>query len=116
MRLAVLFAGRRSRRPASQQTASARLAVEVPEGRCLLSASGSISGTVLEDLIGNGISMDDQPAKGWTVNLFRDNGDGTFDAERDTLVGRDKSSGNGHYEFRRLPAGVYFVREELPPG
>src|SRR5262249_17959006 len=56
-----------------------RLILEELEDRCLLSANGAISGTLVEDLTGNGVSADDLPIAHRDVTLFRDNGDGVLD-------------------------------------
>jgi ELWxxDGT repeat protein len=79
-------------------------------------ASGSISGNVFEDLADNGVGADDPPIAGRPVNLFRDDGDGTFEPGTDVLVARQQTRADGGYDFRRLAAGNYFVQQELPPG
>lgn len=93
-----------------------RLAIEALEPRCLLAASGVISGSVLEDLTGNGISADDRPLANWSVRLFLDDGDGTFEPGTDRLVDQQRTRVNGRYDFRRLPSGTYFVQPDLPLG
>src|SRR6266545_355333 len=52
-------------------------------------ATATISGKVLEDLTGNGISADDASISGRTIRLYRDNGDLLFNAATDTLVKTD---------------------------
>ena len=84
------------------------------EDRCLLSAAGAISGTTFEDLTGNGITADDVTVAGRTVRLFLDDGDGTFEAGHDSLVGQQNTDNTGAYDFRGLAAGTYFVQQELP--
>ena len=46
-------------------------------------ASASISGRLVEDMTGNGVSLDDKAIPGRAVNLFRDNGDKVFNAASD---------------------------------
>src|SRR5262249_53565971 len=86
--------------------------LEALEDRSLLSAS--IAGTMFQDLAGDGISADDRPTPNWVVNLYRDNGDGTFDVASDAFVARQTTGRDGGYEFRGLAAGTHFVQEELP--
>ena len=102
------------RNPAPQRRSSGRcrLLVEALEDRCLLSTS--ISGTAFEDLTANGLSPDDSSLVGRSINLFRDNGDGTFDPGSDAFAGQQRTDRNGHYDFRSLPAGTYFVQQVLP--
>jgi len=78
------------------------------------SASTSLSGRVVEDLIGNGITSDDTPVSGRTIRLFRDNGDQVFNPATDTLVKTDTTRRDGSYAFRNLAAGTYFVQQDLP--
>jgi hypothetical protein len=53
--------------------------VEWLEGRALFAAT--ISGAVLRDLTGNGLTGDDQPLAGVVVKLYRDaNANGALDA------------------------------------
>jgi hypothetical protein len=77
-------------------------------------ASAVISGRAVEDSTGNGPSADDIPIAGRELHLFRDTGDGVFNAASDTLVKGDTTKRDGDYSFRNLPAGTYFVRQSLP--
>src|SRR5258705_265560 len=77
-------------------------------------ATATISGKVLEDLTGNGISADDASISGRTIRLYRDNGDLLFNAGTDALVKTDTTKRDGTYAFRSLPAGTYFVQQDLP--
>src|SRR4051812_42158446 len=81
--------------------------IEALEVRALLAAS--ISGTIFEDLSGNGISAGDTSVSGRVVQLFRDNGDGVLNSG-DALVGTATSGSDGTYSFRSLAAGTYFVK------
>jgi hypothetical protein len=92
-----------------------RLFLEPLECRCLLAGDSAISGTVLEDLSGNGISSDDPPLPAWSVHLYQDDGDGTFGAG-DPLVQEQLTAGDGSYAFGELSAGTYFVQQQLPLG
>jgi len=91
-----------------------RLFLEPLECRCLL--AGVISGTLVEDLTGNGITADDPPIADRAVNLYRDDGDGVFESGGDALVAQELTKSTGNYDFRRLSAGTYFVQQELPLG
>ncbi len=77
-------------------------------------ATASLGGRVVEDLTGNGTSAEDRLIQGRVVRLFRDNGDGGFNAASDTLVNTDTTRRDGTYAFRNLAAGTYFVQQELP--
>ncbi|HZN32855.1 MAG TPA: PPC domain-containing protein, partial [Pirellulaceae bacterium] len=101
------------RHSASSQRYSARqLFLEPLEGRCLLTA-GMIGGAVFEDIPGDGITPDDLPLADWGVQLYADDGDGVFDAA-DPLVAEQTTDGGGGYAFGGLPAGKYFVQQQLP--
>ncbi|MBX7166329.1 MAG: hypothetical protein K1X74_08255 [Pirellulales bacterium] len=82
----------------------------------LLDANGVIAGTKFHDLTGNGITPDDVPLPGTTIQLFKDNGDGVFNDAQDALVSSQVTNGSGKYSFEQLPDGTYFVREVVPPG
>jgi hypothetical protein len=77
-------------------------------------ASASIAGRAVEDVTGNGVSGDDPAINGRTIRLYRDNGDGVFNAASDTFVKSDTTKRDGTYSFRNLAAGTYFVQQELP--
>src|SRR5262245_40426302 len=63
-------------------------------------ASGLISGRVVEDLTGHGISTDAVSIQGRTIRLFRDNGDKVFSAASDPLVATETTRRDGSYAFR----------------
>lgn len=69
-----------------------------------------ISGTILEDLRGDGRSNDDRPFAGIEVGLFKDNGNGQFDGgvldERIAVMNPDA---DGRYSQDEIPPGQYFV-------
>jgi len=70
----------------------------------------SITGRIFVDSSGNGYTPGEEVA-GATVNLFRDNGDGIFNADTDTSLGNAVSDTNGLYRFNNVTAGNYFVRQ-----
>jgi hypothetical protein len=78
-------------------------------------ATGSISGTKFRDPSGDGFSSDDQPRAGVRIELYRDNGDVSFDAS-DPLVTFQDTAADGTYAFRSLVASTYFVVESLDVG
>jgi hypothetical protein len=67
-----------------------------------------LSGTVFQDLTGNGLSPDDPPlsAVPVTIDLYQ----GT------TLVGQTTTNNNGTYSFANLGPGPYTVTEVVPNG
>ena len=77
-------------------------------------ASAIISGKVVEDFTGNGVSADDALISSRTIRLYKDNGDHVFNAGTDTLVKTDTTRKDGTYAFRNLAAGTYFVQQDLP--
>jgi Ca2+-binding RTX toxin-like protein len=86
--------------------------VEMMERRALLSATGSISGTMFNDLNGDGVHQSNEPRlAGWGVYLDQ-NDNGKFDAG-DIRVFSDS---NGNYKFPNLPAKTYYVRQNTPAG
>jgi hypothetical protein len=86
-----------------------------------LAPKGSISGTKFEDLSGNGLSNDDAPLGGVTIQLYNDvDNSGTF-TTGDTLVTSAVTSTGvgspiGTYSFGDLNPGRYIVREVTPTG
>ena len=89
-----------------------RPGVEALENR-LVPASGSISGHVLQDQTGNGLTADDTALQGVTVKLYWDaNHNGILDS-MDWLAGSRVSASDGAYSFGKLGAGTYFVRESV---
>jgi len=71
-----------------------------------------ISGTVYNDINGNGSKNSGEPAlSGWRVFLDADN-DGVFDAGEQSVL----TSTSGGYTFNNLAAGKYTVRLVRPSG
>src|SRR5690606_34668319 len=59
----------------------------------------------------------DAPLGGVTINLYEDNGDGTFNPIVDTLIDQEVTApGTGEYEFTGIADGVYFITETVPAG
>jgi len=74
-----------------------------------------VSGVKYEDLTGDGLTGDDTPLGGVTVELYLDDGDGVFDPNADALVDTQVSADNtGTFTFSSLDDGLYFMREVLP--
>jgi hypothetical protein len=69
----------------------------------------TVSGTVYEDVDGDGaVSDDGQAAAGVTVHLYQDGGDGTMDAG-DALLLTTTTDASGQYSFAGLADGTYWV-------
>jgi uncharacterized repeat protein (TIGR01451 family) len=84
-----------------------------------------IGGRKVHDVNGNGvIDAGDVPLAGWTIQLYRDNGDGVFEPNSPFgIPGADGdpvqvavTDANGNYYFVGLTPGVYFVREVQQQG
>jgi large repetitive protein len=106
-RLQELFFGNRSTKPRQR-----KLRLESLETRRVLAAElGQIVGNVFRDLDNDG-SRDAAEVgfAGLTVQLFRDTGNGSFEAAVDTLVSTDTTDANGAYNFNDLATSTYFVR------
>ncbi|MCO6449426.1 MAG: DNRLRE domain-containing protein, partial [Caldilineales bacterium] len=88
---------------------------EIPVEPC----TGSIGDRVWQDLNGDGIQQPGEPGlNGVQVQLYKDNGDGVFDANTDLAHGTRLTSGNGNYDFTGLGPKTYWVRvnETTVPG
>ena len=84
------------------------------ESVTIVAPSGSISGVKSLDLTGNGPSADDTPLGGVTINLYAGkdcNGNPT-----NFVTSAVTASGTGAYTFGNLPAGTYYVQEQVPSG
>jgi uncharacterized repeat protein (TIGR01451 family) len=105
-----LTARRRTRRQGSPL-----LAFETLETRQMMAADmAEIIGTVRLDAQGDGNAANDTLVAGATVQLYRDNGNGAFDAS-DAVVGAASTTDVlGQYRFSGLGAGKYFVKLTLP--
>ncbi len=72
-----------------------------------------LSGKKVIDIDYNGVSENDVPLPGWSIQLFRDDGDGQFEPDQDELVDTQVTGEDGRYQFERFPPGDYFVVELL---
>ncbi|MDZ7615514.1 MAG: SpaA isopeptide-forming pilin-related protein, partial [Patescibacteria group bacterium] len=71
-----------------------------------------ITGVKYHDIAGNGITADDLPLGGFSIQLYRDNGDGVFNPDEDELVDTQVTDATtGEYTFSNLTDGRYFIRE-----
>ncbi len=85
------------------------------EARQMLAADmAEIIGVVRTDLQSDGDSSNDVAVAAATVTLYRDSGNGTFDAS-DAQVSSKQTNSLGQYAFTGVEAGTYFVRVTLPP-
>ena len=75
-------------------------------------AVGSISGTVYQDLTGNGLTADDPGLGDVDMRLYRDSNNNGVLNYGDWRVARTESEDDGSYEFNWLRAGTYFVVEK----
>ncbi|MBL8136442.1 MAG: carboxypeptidase regulatory-like domain-containing protein, partial [Acidobacteria bacterium] len=74
-------------------------------------ANLSLGDLVWYDTNNNGaVDSGELPIGGVDVTLYRDDGNGTFDATVDTLIGTQATSGSGLYLFTGLLPGNYFVQ------
>ena len=103
---------------AQRATSGRKLAIETLESRELLAADlAEISGVVRTDLQGDGNASNDVVVVGATATLYRDGGNGTFDADGgdDSIAGASVTTdANGKYRFDQVAAGNYFVKIALP--
>ncbi|NNE00173.1 MAG: DUF11 domain-containing protein [Pirellulaceae bacterium] len=100
----------------SRRTTRCRLRLEQLEHRRVLAAPtdlASISGIVFDDSNNNGSFDAGEPGiSGATIELFRDNGNGSFDPGSDTpILPNATTNGSGQYTFSSLTADTYFVRQ-----
>src|SRR5688572_26370141 len=81
------------------------------ERRSLLAAT--LSGTVMQDVSGNGLSADDKPLAGVVVKLYADkNGNGKVDAtDGAALATKTSAAGTGGFAFTGLGLGKYVLQE-----
>ncbi|HBJ34767.1 MAG TPA: hypothetical protein DDZ51_08390 [Planctomycetaceae bacterium] len=92
-----------------------RLVIERLDKRELLAADiNSISGTVYNDLTGNGLTADDQRFSGVDVRLYRDGGDTVFSTD-DIAIETQTTNGSGTYLFGNLEPGLYFLEQLTTP-
>ncbi|MHC4500613.1 MAG: right-handed parallel beta-helix repeat-containing protein, partial [Planctomycetota bacterium] len=75
---------------------------------------GSIHGYKFEDINGNGMDDIEPRLEGWVIELYLDDGDGSFEPfGDDALISAQVTGADGSYEFTGLEPGDYWVREVL---
>ncbi|HRK31238.1 MAG TPA: SdrD B-like domain-containing protein, partial [Tepidisphaeraceae bacterium] len=99
-----------SRRTQQALRAAARIQLEPLDPRVLL--TGTVNGTILQDLNANGVEDPDEPAlEGWTI--FVDyNRNGTLDAGEPSAV----TDEDGDAEISDVLEGTWDIVEQLQPG
>ena len=81
-----------------------------------LPTPGKLSGRGLRDVTGNGLTADDTPMSGLTINLYLDrNNDGKLN-DGSPVASVVTPDGTGAYSFSGLQPGRYFVQEVVPGG
>jgi hypothetical protein len=75
--------------------------------------SATLSGSVMQDMTGNGLTADDKPLSGVVVKLYKDlNGNGKLDSTDGAAVASKTSAATtGAYSFTGLPTGKYLLQE-----
>jgi hypothetical protein len=111
-----LFTRKKSSRTSRvAQKAQSQLGVEGLEERAV-PATGGVSGTVFQDLTGNGLAAAHTPESGVKVKVYADtNHSGSLDTG-DWLVATKTTGADGSYSFSNLAPGRYFVTESTPSG
>ncbi|MEA2709013.1 MAG: serine-aspartate repeat-containing protein [Phycisphaerales bacterium] len=80
------------------------------ERRALLAAT--ISGAVMQDMSGNGLSSDDRPLSGIVVKLYKDlNANGKLDASDGAAISSKTTGALGVFAFTGLSTGKYLVQD-----
>jgi len=90
-----------------------RLRIESLERRIALVAPTDlqvVTGRVFADLTGDGYTAGED-VSGATVNLYRDNGDGVFNATSDSLFRSATTGADGRYQIAAVTTGNYFVQQ-----
>ena len=98
-----------------QKPSQRRLRMERLDKREMLAGDiNTISGTVFNDLTGNGLTVDDPRLSGIQVRLFRDGGDTVFGGD-DTTIGTVTTGAPGTYLFEDLEPGLFFLQQLTTP-
>jgi uncharacterized repeat protein (TIGR01451 family) len=106
----------RSARQGRRRKNLAPLVFESLEARQLLAADmAEIVGIVRLDGQGDGNAANDTVVVGATLQLYRDDGNGAFDASDAIVGGAAITDALGQYRFTGLGAGKYFLKLTLPP-
>jgi uncharacterized repeat protein (TIGR01451 family) len=91
------------------------LGFESLESRQMMAADmAEIVGTVRLDIQNDGNPANDTLVAGATVQLYRDNGNGAFDAGDAVVGGVATTDALGQYRFTGLGVGKYFAKLTLP--
>ena len=98
-------------KPRRKTPARKRLFESLENRNLLASDLAAISGLIYHDVSGNGYNAGEE-ISGASVQLYRDNGDGLFNAATDTLVNTKATNNAGKYRFDGLTAGGYFVQQQ----
>jgi large repetitive protein len=96
-----------------RSNARRRLSYESLERRIALVAPTdlqAITGRVFADLTGDGFTAGEE-VSGATVNVYRDNGDGVFNAATDTVFRSATTGTDGRYRVDSVTVGNYFVQQ-----
>jgi uncharacterized repeat protein (TIGR01451 family) len=109
--------GKDRRKTAGETGRRQVLRFETLETRSLLSVTllPTISGTVFQDLNGNGVDSGEPGLAGVNVTLFEDNGSGQFSAG-DQVFGSTHTDASGKYQFTNVPVGTYWVQQTPAAG
>ncbi|MCC7083437.1 MAG: VCBS repeat-containing protein [Pirellulales bacterium] len=77
----------------------------------------TLAGIKYNTVSDSGFSPGDAPLGGVTINLYSDDGDGSFNPMVDTLVDQEVTApGTGAYSFSGVNDGRYFINEVVPTG
>ena len=83
---------------------------------CFCIETANLSGQKYTDQTGDGISGDDTPLAGVTINLYQDFGTiGVLDGA-DVLYASDVTDINGEYSFRMCRRAITWSQEIVPAG
>jgi len=105
----------KTRTPRTRKSSQRRLRMERLDKRELLAGDiNSISGTVYNDLTGDGLTADDPRLSGIDVRLYRDGGDAVFGGD-DSTVDTVTTGLAGTYLFEDLEPGLYFLQQLTNP-
>jgi hypothetical protein len=80
------------------------------ERRALMAAT--ISGTVMQDMTGNGLTADDKGLSGVVVRLYKDkNANGKLDASDGAAIASKSTNASGGFSFTGLSTGKYILQD-----
>jgi uncharacterized repeat protein (TIGR01451 family) len=91
--------------------ATSPVIISLPDDATYTTGSYSIGGIVWEDPDADGvIDVTEVGLTVVTLELYVDDGNGSFDPAEDTFLGTTLTAEDGSYSFNNLPPGTYFVR------